>query len=186
VAEEVDGAMIARPMRGIRPLLGALAVASAAYCTVAHASDTPALVNVIELRQTDASLRETYAKGKRMGLPRMVMFDDQGRVIYGARGFRDDLPRQLHEALKKDRPIATPITLDAVLAEVEDANGNALVVSDLPKADVYLVDYWADWCQPCRQMSHALDGALKHWEGVHSVWLKIESDPQKLPEQRKK
>jgi thiol-disulfide isomerase/thioredoxin len=155
------------------------------HCAFVAATETPAQVDIIQLRQTDASLRETYAKGKRMGLPRMVMLDGQGRLIHGETGLRDGLGGRLHAALKQDKPIAVPITLDAILAEVEGTDGKPVLVESLPKADFYVIDYWAEWCGPCRMLAHDLDGILKRWDGAHAVWLKIESDPQKLPEHGK-
>jgi thiol-disulfide isomerase/thioredoxin len=86
----------------------------------------------------------------------------------------------MSEALKHDKPIAVQITLDAILAEVESADGKASAVESLPKADAYVVDYWAQWCAPCRMLARDLDGILKRWDGVHTVWLKIESDPERI------
>ena len=155
--------------------LGALACAWTSVLAAA-----PAQVDIIELRQTPQSLRETYAKGKRMGIPRMVMLDGRGQLIYGDGGLRDDLVRRMHEAYRKDRPINAAISLAAVLDETETTDGKRLTPEALPAADLYVVDYWAQWCEPCRLMSRIIDGALKHWDGVHSVWLKVESDPEKV------
>lgn len=154
-------------------LIAGIAVSS----SLAHAA-APARVDVIEVRQTEQSLRSTY-RGKRIGIPRMIMLDGKGRLIYGDPGLRDDLVRRMHEAYKRDKPIDVRVNLAAVLAEVETAAGQRVSVDALPQADLYVVDYWADWCEPCRIMTRIIDGTLKHWDGVHSVWLKVESDPRK-------
>ena len=70
----MDGAMSANAARGLRVTRAGVAATAAGlglYCAASHAAETRAQVDVIELRQTESSLRETYAKGKRMGLPRM-------------------------------------------------------------------------------------------------------------------
>ena len=140
---------------------------------------TGAQVDIVDVRQSRQSLRETYAKGRRMGIPRMVMLDGKGRLIYGDQGLRNDLVRRMHEAYRRDKPIDAPISLAAVLAEVETSDGRPMSMDTLPQADLYVVDYWASWCEPCRIMSRIIDGTLRHWDGVHSVWIKVESDPEK-------
>lgn len=150
------------------------------------AATTDARVDVIELQQTPQALSATYAKGKRIGLPRLIVLDEQGRPIYGGPGYRDDLPQRLREAYRKDKPLKAPITLAGILAETQKADGSHLSVADLPAADIYLADYWAQWCEPCKIMTAVLGGMLKHWDGVHSVWLKIESDPEKIDHQAKR
>lgn len=148
---------------------------------VAHvATASAASVDVIELQQTPQALSATYAKGKRIGLPRLIVLDGRGRAIYGGFGYPDDLPRLRHEAYRKDKPLRPPITLAAILAETQKADGGRLSVADLPTADIYIADYWAQWCEPCKIMTAVLDSTLKHWSGVHSVWLKVDSDPEKL------
>lgn len=140
-------------------------------------------VDQIELQQTPQALSATYAKGKRIVLPRLIVLDGQGRLIYGGPGYRDDLPRLLREAYKRDKPLNAPITLAVILGETQKADGSRLSVADLPPADLYIADYWAQWCEPCKIMTAVLDGMLKRWDGVHSVWLKIESDPEKVDNQ---
>ena len=140
--------------------------------------------DVIALRQSDESLRATYAKGKRMMLPRLLLLDAQGHALLVEVGMRGGVGRRLAVALERDKPLDTPLTLDLVLTEVVNDDGKPVVVADLPKADGYVVDYWADWCAPCRELARDVQRQLKRWEGKHVVWLKIESDPEKLSEKK--
>jgi hypothetical protein len=168
----------------MRLALGIAIIAFATSCTIVHASsDVAANVRVVELRQTDASLHETYAKGKKIFLPRMAMLDAEGRLLYGGFGMRNDLHRQLHKAYDAGKPIDSPITLRAILDETERADGTRLRTSDLPKADIYIVDYWAEWCAPCRMMSRDLESEMRRWNDKQFVWIKIESDPDKMSKQ---
>jgi hypothetical protein len=155
--------------------VGALALVGDSFVIAA-----PAQVDIVELRQTSQSLHDTYAKGKRIGIPRMILLDAEGQLIYGDLGLREDLSRRMHEAYRRNKPIDARVTLSAVLAEVETSDGKRVAVESLPAADLYVVDYWAKWCEPCRIMTRILDGTLNHWDGVHSVWLKVESDPEKV------
>lgn len=146
--------------------------------------NSEAQLDVVQLRQSDAALAATYAKGKRMMLPRLVLLDAQGRVLLAEVGSRSGVGHRLEVALAQDKPLHTPISLEMVLAEVVNESGNPVGVSDLPKADGYVVDYWADWCSACRILARDVEGQLKHWEGKHVVWLEIESDPEKQLKKR--
>lgn len=159
-----------------------------AYPIRVHAGDSGALVDVVELRQTQESLSDTYQhnKNKRMSLPRLVMLDGQGRAVLGEAGYRDGLGYRLERALKQDKPLSAPITLEMVLAETEDAQGKPVATESLPKADAYVVDYWAEWCAPCRMISRDLEKFFPRWNGVHVVWIKVDSDPSKLPKKAEK
>lgn len=146
--------------------------------------DAGAKIDVVELRQSNEALRETYAKGKRMVLPRLLLLDGQGQPLLVETGMNGGIGRRLAKALDKGEPLKTPITLDLILGETVNAEGTPVTFADLPKADGYIVDYWAEWCAPCRELARDVEGQLKRWQGKHVVWLKVESDPQKLPEHR--
>lgn len=162
----------------------ALALAIPAAQAARAAGPVSAMADVIELHQADAVLRATYAKDKRMNLPRLLLLDARGRVVLGEVGLRDGVDYRLRHALAKDKPLQTPISLDWVLSEVLDKDNKPVTASELPKADGYVVDYWAQWCAPCRQLSTDIERQLKRWD-KHVVWLKIESDPEKLLENKK-
>jgi len=139
---------------------------------------------IVELRQSDAALRATYRKGQERQLPRLLLFDGAQQPLLVETGLRDGVGRRLAKALDKDEPLRAPLTLDAVLAETVDANGKPVAVADLPKADGYVVDYWATWCAPCRELGRDIERQLARWD-KHVTWIKIESDPETLPENRK-
>lgn len=162
-----------------------VAIASIIWAPVARSSDdVPPNIRIVELRQTEVALRETYPKKKKMGLPRMVLLDANGHVLYGGMGLPNDLGARLHKALHNAKPLDTAITLDAILAETERADGSHIALADLPKADAYVVDYWASWCAPCRMMSRDLKVIMSRTSDMQFVWLQIESDPDKLPDER--
>jgi hypothetical protein len=144
-------------------------------------ADTPVL-DIVELRQNDEALQATYAKDKTMNLPRLLLLDAQGQPLLIEVGMRNGIGRRLAKALEGGKPLSSPATLDRVLSEVVDAGGKPVSAADLPRADGYVVDYWAQWCIPCRLLSRDIEGQLKRWDGKHIVWIKIESDPEKLPE----
>ena len=167
----------------MKPVASALALLLA-FAGVAQARADDARPAIVELRQSDAALRATYRKGQERQLPRLLLLDGAGRPLLVETGMRGGVGHRLADALDRDKPLPTPLTLDAVLAETVDANGKPVAVADLPKADGYVVDYWATWCAPCRELGRDIERQLARWDR-HVAWIKIESDPEKLPENRK-
>lgn len=143
--------------------------------------------DVIALRHTDEALRETYAKGKRMMLPRVLLFDAQMKPLVAQFGWGPTMERKLDLALKKHEPMPSPITMEMTLGETLTPSGHAVTVAELPKADGYVVDYWAVWCGPCHAFERDIIKQMHRWhdQGKRVVWLKIESDPEKLSKDRK-
>jgi Thioredoxin len=173
VADEVDIAIVRRLL-----VVGA-AVLGGAVTSTCLAADEGQHVQIIELRHTDEAIKQTYQKGRRVSLPRLFVFDGQQRLIVAEAGFHTTLDKELLDIVRRDRPLKMPVTLEMVLAETRDSHGNPVTVESLPAADLYVVDYWAEWCAPCRQLTHTLDDTLNHWADKKSVWIKIESDPRK-------
>ena len=63
----------------------------------------------------------------------------------------------------------------SAVQEVTDATFEALV---LKSAKPVLVDYWADWCAPCRQLSPIIDElAGLHGDKVTFVKLDTNNNP---------
>ena len=145
----------------------------------AYAGDDTQHVTVIELEHTKAAMKATYTDKRRVPLPRVIVFDGKRQLLIAETGYNTKFDKQLHEAVQHDKPLALPITLEMVLSETQDAHGDPVTIDRIPAADLYVVDFWAEWCGPCHMLAHALTDTLNHWDGVRSVWIKIESDPRK-------
>ncbi|MGV8912195.1 MAG: thioredoxin [Rhodoglobus sp.] len=60
--------------------------------------------------------------------------------------------------------------------EVTDANFEELVLNS---DDTIMVDFWAEWCGPCRQVGPILDQiASEHSDKIKIVKLNVDDNPQ--------
>ena len=60
--------------------------------------------------------------------------------------------------------------------EVTDANFEELVINS---QDTIMVDFWAEWCGPCRAVSPILDQiASEHADKIKIVKLNVDDNPQ--------
>ena len=66
------------------------------------------------------------------------------------------------------------------VAEVTDATFNDVV---LKSATPVLVDYWADWCSPCKQIAPIIDELSREYPNVKFVKVDTNANPGLAAEQ---
>lgn len=167
-------------MSGLRAWVRTALIAAFVFAASrpASAGDMPG-PTVLNLHERPEVLAHESGKGKKVFLPRLLLFDAQGRLVAYQPGYADRIDYLMRRSLERDQPVSDKVNLALAVGETLDANGNAVAVDSLPKADAYVLDYWAEWCSPCHMLERDLQRFLPRWSGVRVVWLKIEADPEK-------
>src|ERR1700758_5021543 len=94
--------------------------------------------------------------------------------LYGA----VDLGARQAASKRKQQAAQSPASESAYVFEVTEATFNTDVVARSQRVPVIL-DLWADWCQPCKQLSPVLEKLAE--EGAGS-WLLAKVDTEANPQ----
>lgn len=89
-----------------------------------------------------------------------------------------DVARQLNEQNGLARSACTS-SISQHLSLLQDSNGQSVTLDILEKEKFTIIEYWADWCLPCKQQRKALDKFIDQ-HNVDVTFLHVERDATKL------
>ncbi|NJC33165.1 hypothetical protein GGR88_000639 [Sphingomonas jejuensis] len=137
-----------------------------------------ASARVVEATWTDAAKRvfvQRNAKGQSFQLPEVRAFDAEGRPILRLMPAGTSTVGQLRQAAAGGRVIAGA-TLDDVLSAFELRDGGGPVRPAVGTPSLVVVDFWAEWCVPCKAVSHDLDRWLATQPEGSVTLIRAETD----------
>ena len=149
-------------------------------CLVAPQNAAPPQSNFLEVKVENKALLEMLHDGKKFSLPQLRVYNQKGfQVADFGSGEDDSFPETLTKVLQSP-PKENSKTLESETRILVEKDGKPLQA--LPTADFTIVEYWADWCQPCRAQSEQVKKVIASQPGLSINVLHVEADPMKLPE----
>jgi thiol-disulfide isomerase/thioredoxin len=136
---------------------------------------------MIEAKVKDKELFKMVTKKKEFAIPQLRVYDKQGQQVADfSGGFEPDtFKEELDKVLQSPKPDTGKPVLQAELEIITDSKNKKL--KELPPADFTIVEYWADWCEPCHEQFDLLQKSLAAHPELAINMLHVQADPTKLP-----
>lgn len=119
-----------------------------------------------------AVMRAKQGRGG-MTLPEVRLYDARGRLLLTA-GSGNLIPK-IEAAMRQPRPVSGQ-TLNTALDELTLADGAPVRLAKQRTRRFVLVDYWAEWCVPCKLVSKQLDNWLARQPAGSVTLVRAETD----------
>jgi len=135
---------------------------------------------IIEAKVKDKELLKMVS-GKELAIPQLRVYDKQGQQVadFSSDFEPETFKEELDKVLQSPKPTEGKPALNAELEIITDNKNKKL--KDLAPADFTIVEYWAEWCEPCREQSKLLKESLDTHQNLAINVLHVQADPTKLP-----
>lgn len=144
------------------------------------------MADPIELNIKPESLKASMqASGMMLLLPEFDVFLASGNGIYHKVSFHPDtFKKELAAAISS--PVENDRQLKDSLSQLQTVEGKAVDSNVATGFDVIFVEYWAEWCEPCKLQMKQVKEFINENPAQKILWLKVEKDPSKLEERETK
>lgn len=161
-------------MRGPVRALGAVLLLGLLASPAARAASKPpawpANVRLIEARLG----AEAYASFS-VELPQFRLYDSQGWRLANTAGYEGGRFARLLDSLLSGKGTPDGHLLADDLPRFQAPDGKRL--AEVPAADFTIVEYWADWCQPCHKQTADLVRMLGKYPKLKVNVVYVDSSP---------
>jgi len=167
----------------VQQSLGGRAADAGPAAPVSAAPSAPA---TFELQVADAVMREHWDKEELeyFSLPELLAYSGQGEPLLRQDGYDDENPQLLQATLSAllaaPEPISGPPSLQALARELVHADGRAFDAAQVEAFDLVLVEYWAEWCVPCKLQMKELEAFRDSHPERRIALLEVERDPNSI------
>jgi len=160
-----------------------LAIATVAWIVALTALSSNALAtDTLTLHQRAEVMAQQYrlvgnlrAQARREGVvvevPQLYVYHSDGSAAYHLDGFREGFERELSLTVDRGWRARSMVRLDRLLERVTDADGQAVTLSDLPAASLYVVLVRNDACSACDQVADVLATWLEPRDQALSITI---------------
>lgn len=108
-------------------------------------------------------------------VPQILLFDTAGREIFSVTGYDGaSFPAQIESAMQEGEPKDGDLAQELDTVYVGD--GVPFGPDDLAAADFTFVEYWADWCAPCKKQFQDVQELARRHPDTQLNLVKVELD----------
>jgi hypothetical protein len=153
-------------------------------CLCASKVQAASAYPVLEASWSEATLDKMVAdiragrQPKVAVLPEVRVYDDRGRLILKQQGASASIDKikALVAAGAKNKVALDNNTLRDELSLYADAAGRSVTTGSLKPGDITIVEYWASWCAPCKQLKTSLSQWIDTTPDIGVQHIRIETD----------
>lgn len=134
---------------------------------------------VLDTKWTKAAAADYTANAmtRQLRLPEFRVYDSHRRLIFHSFGMTPGTAAAtVSNAIRQDKPVDGP-SFGATLAVLETRDGVPAAKSVQANAKVVVVDYWADWCAPCKVLGAELERWAAQQPNGAVQLVRAETDP---------
>lgn len=140
------------------------------------------IAEIIELRIPPLAIQKKLIEGRsrELVLPEFEVFNSKGEGVFWLKNATAGA--QLKEQLTNivNSPIKNQRELKFVLADAVPQARNFFPLNSVAQYDLIFVQYWAEWCEPCKEQMQLVDSFIKENSEVNILWLIVERDPAQM------
>lgn len=144
-----------------------------------------ALVGCISVRAETISLqvppqqilKMVQAGNENFELPEIEVFNSKGNLIFYKKSLSKSFREELEVAIKSS--IEGHQAISQSLEGLTDQSNHPFNLAGRT-FDIAIVEYWAEWCVPCREQQKIIESYIRQNNKINILWLKVEKDPTKI------
>ncbi len=106
-------------------------------------------------------------------LPQLFAYYGDETSVYHMHGYNRGFTLVLDSSVRRGSRVRDMVSLEALLENTRDADGQSVEPADLPDADMIFIEYWQDDCDDCEKVREDLQAWLEERPLDSVLWIRV-------------